>query len=68
MCEGEMSSEAFKSAIVLETSVYKNYNQPLLIRIDGVFKNMKLHSVNLPEGVQVSLPDEAHRVLTQYDS
>ena len=48
-------------------SVYKNYDQPLLIRIDGVFNNMKLHSVNLPEGEQVSSPDEAHQGLTQYD-
>ena len=48
-------------------SVYKNYDQPLLIRIDGVFNKMKLHSVNLPEGEQVSSPDEAHQGLTQYD-
>ena len=48
-------------------SVYKNYDQPLLIRIDGVFNKMKLHSVNLPDGEQVSSPDEAHQGLTQYD-
>ena len=48
-------------------SVYKNYDQPLLIRIDGVFNKMKLHSVNLPEGEQVSSPDEAHQGLTQYE-
>ena len=48
-------------------SIYKNYDQPLLIRIDGVFNKMKLHSVNLPEGEQVSSPDEAHQGLTQYD-
>ena len=48
-------------------SVYKNYDQPLLIRIDGVFNKMKLHSVNLPEGKQVSSPDEAHQGLTQYE-
>jgi acetolactate decarboxylase len=48
-------------------SVYKNYGQPLLIRIDGVFNEMKLHSVNLPEGKQVSSPDDAHQGLTQYD-
>ena len=28
-------------------SVYKDYDQPLLIRIDGLFDNIKLHSVNL---------------------
>jgi len=48
-------------------SVYKNYDQPLLIRIDGIFNKMKLHSVNLPKGKQVSSPDEAHLGLTQYD-
>ena len=48
-------------------SVYKNYDQPLLIRIDGMFNTMKLHSVNLPEGEKVSSPDEAHQGLTQYD-
>jgi|TARA_R110002072_G_scaffold117333_1_gene248375 acetolactate decarboxylase len=48
-------------------SIYKNYGQPLLIRIDGVFNKMKLHSVNLPEDEQVSSPDEAHQGLTQYD-
>jgi acetolactate decarboxylase len=48
-------------------SVYKNYDQPLLIRIDGVFNTMKLHSVNLPDGQEVSSPDEAHQGLTQYE-
>ena len=48
-------------------SVYKYYDQPLLIRIDGVFNKMKLHSVNLPYGNTVSSPDEAHQGLTQYD-
>ena len=48
-------------------SVYKDYNQPLLLRIDGLFDNIKLHSVNLPEGKKVSSPDEAHQGLTQYD-
>ena len=48
-------------------SIYKNYDLPLLIRIDGVFSKIKLHSVNLPEGEQVSSPDEAHQGLTKYD-
>jgi len=48
-------------------SLYNNYDQPLLIRIDGVFNTMKLHSVNLPDGQKVSSPDEAHQGLTQYD-
>jgi len=48
-------------------SLYNNYDQPLLIRIDGVFNTMKLHSVNLPEGQEVSSPDEAHQGLTPYD-
>ncbi|WP_088323658.1 acetolactate decarboxylase [Polaribacter tangerinus] len=48
-------------------SVYKNYDQPILIRIDGLFDNIKVHSVNLPEGKKVSSPEEAHQGLTQYD-
>ena len=47
--------------------VYKDYDQPLLIRIDGIFENIKVHSVNLPEGKKVSSPEEAHQGLTQYD-
>ena len=47
--------------------VYKDYDQPLLIRIDGIFEDIKVHSVNLPEGKKVSSPDEAHQGLTQYD-
>ena len=47
--------------------VYKDYDQPLLIRIDGIFENIKVHSVNLPEGKKVSSPEEAHKGLTQYD-
>lgn len=46
---------------------YKEYDQPLLIRIDGVFDEIKLHSVNLPEGKKVSSPDDAHQGLIQYD-
>ena len=48
-------------------SVYKNYDQPLLIRIDGSFQQITLHSVNLPEGRAVSSPEEAHQGLTSYD-
>lgn len=48
-------------------SVYKHYDQPLLIRFDGLFDSITLHSVNLPDGNKVSSPDEAHQGLTQYD-
>ena len=48
-------------------SIYIDYDQPLIIRIDGIFDNIKVHSVNLPEGKKVSSPDEAHQGLTQYD-
>ena len=47
--------------------IYIDYDQPLIIRIDGIFDNIKVHSVNLPEGKKVSSPDEAHQGLTQYD-
>ena len=48
-------------------SVYKDYDQPLLIRIDGLFDNIKVHSVNLTKGKKVSSPGEAHQGLTQYE-
>ena len=48
-------------------SLYKDYDQPLLIRIDGLFDNIKVHSVNLTKGKKVSSPDEAHQGLTQYE-
>ena len=48
-------------------SVYKDYDQPILIRIDGLFDNIKVHSVNLTKGKKVSSPDEAHQGLTQYE-
>ena len=48
-------------------SVYKNYDQPLLMRIDGSFQQITIHSVNLPEGSAVSSPEEAHQGLTSYD-
>ncbi len=48
-------------------SVYKHYDQPLLIRFDGLFDSITLHSMNLPDGNKVSSPDEAHQGLTQYD-
>ena len=47
--------------------MYIDYDQPLLIRVDGIFHNIKVHSVNLPEGKKVSSPDEAHQGLTQYN-
>ena len=47
--------------------MYKDYDQPLLIRIDGIFENIKVHSVNLPEGKKVSSPEESHHWFTQYD-
>ena len=47
--------------------IYIDYDQPLIIRIDGIFDNIKVHSVNLPEDKKVSSPDEAHQGLTQYD-
>ena len=65
----EFNRENFtlKELEVYINSVYKDYDQPLLIRIDGLFDNIKVHSVNLPEGKKVSSPDEAHQGLTQYD-
>lgn len=48
-------------------SIYKNYDQPLLLRIDGVFDELQLHTVNLPQDTQVSSPEQAHQGLTTYN-
>ena len=60
------SELSLNSTEELIDSLYFDYHQPLLIRIDGVFKDIMVHSVNLPEGSSVSSPDEAHKGLTQY--
>ena len=60
------SELSLKSTEELIDSLYFDYDKPLLIRIDGVFKDITLHSVNLPEGSPVSSPDQAHQGLTQY--
>lgn len=56
-----------RSTEYLIDSLYSNYDKPLLIRIDGVFKNLSIHSVNLPPGSSVSSPNEAHKGLTKYN-
>jgi acetolactate decarboxylase len=48
-------------------SIYGHYDQPLLLRIDGVFDALKLHSVDLPQGAKVSSPEQAHLGLTEYN-
>jgi acetolactate decarboxylase len=60
------SDLSLKSIEKLIDSLYNDYDKPLLIRIDGVFKDIKVHSVNLPEGNSVSSPEQAHEGLTQY--
>ena len=57
---------SLKSTEELIDSLYFDYDKPLLIRIDGLFKGITVHSVNLPEGSSVSSPDQAHKGLTQY--
>jgi len=60
------SEFSLKSIEELIDSLYFDYDKPLLIRIDGVFNDISVHSVNLPEGSSVSSPDQAHMGLTQY--
>ena len=48
-------------------SMYVGYDKPLLVRIDGIFENVSIHSVNLPEGSVVSSPKDAHQGLINYD-
>jgi len=57
---------SLKSTEELIDSLYFDYDKPLLVRVDGVFKDITVHSVNLPEGSSVSSPDQAHEGLTQY--
>ena len=61
------SKFSLKSTEHLIDSIYADYDYPLLVRIDGVFQDLTIHSVNLPEGSSVSSPDQAHEGLTKYD-
>ncbi|MAJ38191.1 MAG: alpha-acetolactate decarboxylase [Flavobacteriaceae bacterium] len=56
-----------KSTENLIDSLYKDYEHPLLIRIDGMIDAITVHSVSLAEGSKVSSPDQAHQGLTKYD-
>ena len=47
-------------------SLYNDYDEPLLVRIDGFFQDISIHSVNLPKGSSVSSPEKAHVGLTKY--
>ena len=60
------SELSLQSTEELIDSLYSDYDKPLLIRIDGIFQDITVHSVNLPEGSIVASPDEAHQGLTQY--
>ena len=61
------SGFSLKSTEYLIDSIYADYDYPLLVRIDGVFQDLIIHSVDLPEGSLVSSPDQAHEGLTKYD-
>lgn len=60
------SELSLKSTEELIDSLYIDYEKPLLIRIDGLFDDITVHSVNLPEGNSVASPDQAHKGLTKY--
>ena len=62
----ETQELSLKSTEELIDSLFLDYHEPLLLRIDGVFKTITIHSVNLPNGSPVSSPDEAHKGLTKY--
>lgn len=57
---------SLRSTEQLIDSLYLDYEKPLLVSIAGVFQDLTIHSVNLPEGSAVSSADEAHKGLTQY--
>jgi len=48
-------------------SIYMEYDEPLLVRIDGVFDNITIHSVNLADGSIVKSPNDAHEGLIKYN-
>jgi acetolactate decarboxylase len=56
----------FKSLEHQIDSMYSTYDYPLLVRIDGLFSQLTVHSVNLPEGTTVSSPDQAHQGLVSF--
>ena len=60
------SELSLRSTEELIDSIYSDYDKPLLVRIDGIFQDITVHSVNLPEGSIVSSPDEAHQGRTEY--
>ncbi|MEY3542486.1 MAG: hypothetical protein RLZZ204_1298 [Bacteroidota bacterium] len=60
------SELSLQSTEELIDSLYLDYDKPLLVRIDGVFQDLTIHSVDLPEGNSVSSPEEAHKGLTKY--
>ena len=60
------SELSLKSVEEMIDTLYFDFEKPLLVRIDGVFQDVTVHSVNLPEGNSVSSPDQAHKGLTQY--
>ena len=60
------SELSLQSTEELIDSLYLDYDKPVLVRIDGVFQDLTIHSVDLPEGNSVSSPEEAHKGLTKY--
>jgi len=60
------SELSLQSTEELIDSLYSDYDKPLLVRIDGIFQDITVHSVNLPEGSIVGSPDEAHQGRTEY--
>jgi len=61
------SELSLQSTEELIDSLYSDYDKPLLVRIDGLFQEITIHSVNLPKGSAVASPDEAHQGLTKYN-
>jgi len=49
------SELSLQSTEELIDSLYSDYDKPLLVRIDGIFQDITVHSVNLPEGSIVDL-------------
>ena len=63
LASGAIDFKSFEHQIY---SMYSTYDYPLLVRIDGLFSQLTVHSVNLPEWTTVSSPDQAHQGLVSF--
>lgn len=67
--EKENLPEAITNPETLEAFLdekFKDRNEPFVFRIEGNIDTALIHIVNLPEGIKVSSPEEAHQGIVYY--